>query len=373
MSAGGGPRRPFSLIAKPTGAACNLDCSYCFFLSKEVLWESKAQAMTDDTLRAWLANFLDAQPDGPVTVGWQGGEPTLRGLAFFEDAVALAQRLKRPGQQVQHAIQTNGTLLDDAWGAFLAREQFLVGISIDGPRELHDHYRVNKAGRGTHDQVVRGLRVLQEHGVDTNVLCTVNAVNADHPLVVYRHFRDDLGAEFVQFIPIVERVEPGQEVIAESGWRDAEGAFVLYRQSGSGVTSRTVAPSSTAGSSPPSSTSGSPATSVACSCRISTSRWGRCSGSTACACTLPSAGMPWRWSTTATCTPATTTSRPATGWATWRPMTSGPCSPRDSSASSVGPSAPRCRASASSARSGGPATGAAPRTGAPPPATASPG
>lgn len=242
MSAGGGPRRPFSLIAKPTGAACNLDCSYCFFLSKEVLWESKAQAMTDDTLRAWLANFLDAQPDGPVTVGWQGGQPTLRGLAFFEDAVALAQRLKRPGQQVQHAIQTNGTLLDDAWGAFLAREQFLVGISIDGPRELHDHYRVNKAGRGTHDQVVRGLRVLQEHGVDTNVLCTVNAVNADHPLVVYRHFRDDLGAEFVQFIPIVERVEPGQEVIAESGWRDAEGAFVLYRQSGSGVTSRTVAP-----------------------------------------------------------------------------------------------------------------------------------
>lgn len=230
------------MIAKPTGAACNLDCSYCFFLSKEVLWESKAQAMPEETLRAWLSNYLDAQPDGQVTVGWQGGEPTLRGLDFFVDAVRIANELRRPRQQVQHAIQTNGTLLDDAWGEFLAREKFLVGISIDGPRDLHDHYRVNKAGRGSYDQVVRGLRVLQAHGVDTNILCTVNAFNADHPLEVYRHFRDDLGADFLQFIPIVERVEPGQEAVAESGWRDASGAFVLYRQSGAGVTSRTVGP-----------------------------------------------------------------------------------------------------------------------------------
>ncbi len=235
-------RRPFSLITKPTGAACNLDCSYCFFLSKEVLWESKAQAMSSETLRAWLVNYLDAQPDGPVTIGWQGGEPTLRGLDFFVEAVQLAKELKRPGQQVQHAIQTNATLLDDAWGRFLAQEKFLVGVSIDGPRELHDHYRVNKAGRGTYDQVVRGLRVLQQHGVDTNILCTVNAVNADHPLEVYRHFRDELGAEFVQFIPIVERVEVGQEAVAEAGWRNPDGSFVLYQQSGAGVTSRSVGP-----------------------------------------------------------------------------------------------------------------------------------
>ncbi|MDN5571089.1 MAG: anaerobic sulfatase maturase [Propionibacteriaceae bacterium] len=237
-----GPRRPFSLIVKPTGAACNLDCSYCFFLSKEVLWEAKGQRMSDETLHAWLINFLDAQPDGPVTLGWQGGEPTLRGLDFFRQAVALAEELKRPRQEIQHAIQTNGTLLDDAWGAFLAEKRFLVGISIDGPPELHDHYRVNKAGRGTYDQVIRGWEVLQRHGVDTNILCTVNAVNADHPLEVYRHFRDDLGATFVQFIPIVERVAPGEEAVAESGWRDASGTFVLYQQSGDGVTSRTVRP-----------------------------------------------------------------------------------------------------------------------------------
>lgn len=242
VSRGRGLRRPFSLIAKPTGAACNLDCPYCFFLSKEVLWESKAQAMTEDVLRAWLVNYLNAQPDGPVTVGWQGGEPTLRGLDFFRDAVRIANEVKRPRQQVQHAIQTNATLLDDAWGEFLAEEQFLVGVSIDGPRELHDRYRVNKAGRGTYAQVVRGLRILQAHRVDTNILCTVNAINAEHPLAVYRHFRDDLGANFLQFIPIVERVDAGQESVAESGWRRDDGTFVLYEQTGTGVTSRTVAP-----------------------------------------------------------------------------------------------------------------------------------
>ncbi|WP_206079859.1 anaerobic sulfatase maturase [Propioniciclava coleopterorum] len=171
-----------------------------------------------------------------------GGEPTLRGLDFFRDAVALAEELKRPRQQVQHAIQTNATLIDDAWGAFLAEHRFLVGVSLDGPAPLHDLYRVNRAGRGTHAQVVRGLRVLQAHGVEHNILCTVHAGNAAHPLEVYRHFRDDLGAEFIQFIPIVERVEPGQEAVAEAGYRDDAGRHVLYRQRGTGVTSRTVDP-----------------------------------------------------------------------------------------------------------------------------------
>lgn len=235
-------RTPFSLMAKPTGAACNLDCEYCFFLSKEALWEGQGQRMSSQTLRAYLANYLNSQPDGDVTVSWQGGEPTLRGLDFFREAVAVARELKRPRQRVRHAIQTNATLIDDAWAEFLARERFLVGVSIDGPAELHDRYRVNKAGRGTHEQVVRGWRTLQDHGVDVNVLCTVNAVNAERPLEVYRHLRDDLGAEFVQFIPIVERVAPGEEEAAESGWRDASGTFVLYRQRGDGITSRTVDP-----------------------------------------------------------------------------------------------------------------------------------
>lgn len=235
-------RRPFSLITKPTGAACNLDCSYCFFLSKEVLWQGQSQAMTSQTLRSWLTNHLDAQPEGEVVIGWQGGEPTMRGLDFFREAVALADELRRPRQQVRHSIQTNATLIDDEWGAFLAEHHFLVGVSLDGPAELHDAHRVNKAGRGTHEQVVRGWRVLQRHQVETNVLCTVNSANADHPLEVYRHCRDELGATFVQFIPIVERVEAGQEELAEAGWRDDEGRHVLYTQTGHQVTSRTVRP-----------------------------------------------------------------------------------------------------------------------------------
>lgn len=233
-------RRPFSLITKPTGAACNLDCSYCFFLSKEALWESGAQRMSAETLRRYLTAYLDSQPDGPVTIGWQGGEPTLRGLDFFREVMRLTEELRRPRQTVQHAIQTNGTLLDDEWGTFLAEHDVLVGLSVDGPRDLHDTYRVNKAGRGTYDQVIRGWQVLKRHGVKTNILCTVNAVNVNHPLEIYRHFRDDLGADFLQFIPIVERVAEGEEAVAEAGWRDADGAFVAYRQTGAGVTSRTV-------------------------------------------------------------------------------------------------------------------------------------
>lgn len=234
---------PFSLIAKPSGAACNLDCSYCFFLSKEVLWSTDhLQRMDHATLEAFVAGYLDSQPDGPVTIAWQGGEPTLCGIDFFRRAVRLSDQCRRPGQQVQHSLQTNGTLLDDEWGEFLRSNGFLVGLSVDGPADLHDEYRRNRAGRGTHDAVVRGWRVLQRHRVETNVLCTVNAVNVAEPLRVYRHFRDELGARYLQFIPIVERVEAGREAIAERGWRDEQGAFVEYTQAGDRVTSRSVPP-----------------------------------------------------------------------------------------------------------------------------------
>ncbi|CAL8969295.1 Anaerobic sulfatase-maturating enzyme [Propionicimonas sp. T2.31MG-18] len=237
-----GLRLPFSVIAKPTGAACNLDCSYCFFLSKEVLWGHESQRMTSGTLDRFVHDYLASQPDGEVTISWQGGEPTLRGLEFFEEAVRLAERHRRPGQRVSQTIQTNGTLLDDAWGEFLAANRFLVGLSVDGPAHLHDRYRVNKAGRGSYSQVRRGWDVLRRHDVETNILCTVHAGNAAHPLDVYRHFRDELGARYLQFIPIVERVEPGCDADAERGYRDEHGNSVLYRQSGSGTTSRTVAP-----------------------------------------------------------------------------------------------------------------------------------
>lgn len=231
---------PFSVVSKPTGAACNLDCTYCFFLSKELLYDADGQRMTEETLRTYIANQLDSQPDGEVNLVWQGGEPTMRGLAFYREAVRLGNELKRPTQQVVHSMQTNGTLLDDDWCEFLAEEGFLVGLSIDGPQELHDSYRVNKAGRGTHKQVIRGWEFLRKHNVETNILCTVNAANVDHGRAVYRHFRDDLGARFLQFIPIVERVPVEDLPVAEEGWIGPDGARLLYRQAGDAVTSRSV-------------------------------------------------------------------------------------------------------------------------------------
>lgn len=233
---------PFSVVTKPTGAACNLDCTYCFFLSKELLYDAAGQRMSAATLRAHIANQLSSQPDGEVHLVWQGGEPTMRGLAFYEEAVQLGNELRRPGQVVRHSMQTNGTLLDDDWCEFLAREGFLVGLSVDGPAELHDEYRVNKAGRGTHKQVVRGWEFLRRHRVETNILCTVNAANAEHGLRVYQWFRDELGATFLQFIPIVERVPAPDLATAEQGWIGPDGARLLYRQAGDAVTSRSVTP-----------------------------------------------------------------------------------------------------------------------------------
>ncbi len=233
---------PFSVVAKPTGAACNLDCTYCFYLSKELLYDDRAQRMSTDTLEAYLRGFLDAQPDGEVTVAWQGGEPTMRGIDFYREAVRLADELKRPAQRITHTLQTNGTLLNDEWGEFLAEHNFLVGLSIDGPQALHDAYRINRAGRGSHAQVVRGWQVLRRHGVETNILCTVHAANQHSAREIYHYFTDELGARYLQFIPIVERVAPGEAAIAEDGWRGPDGRRILYRQTGHQVTGRSVEP-----------------------------------------------------------------------------------------------------------------------------------
>jgi uncharacterized protein len=200
--------RPFHLMAKPTGAVCNLACDYCYFLRKEELYPGSSFRMSDEVLHAFVEGILAAQPGPEVTFAWQGGEPTLMGLAFFERAVALAEARRRPHQRVQHTLQTNGTRLDDAWGAFLARHGFLVGISLDGPRELHDRYRRDKGGGGSFDAVMRGVEVLRRHGVEWNALVTVHAGNAHAPLDVYRSLRDEAGARFLQFIPIVERADP---------------------------------------------------------------------------------------------------------------------------------------------------------------------
>ena len=203
--AGAPPR--FHVMAKPTGAICNLGCSYCFFLDKEALYPGSGFRMSDDVLERYVRQLIESHRSDTVTFAWQGGEPTLMGLGFFRRALELQELHRRPGMTIENTIQTNGTRLDDEWGSFLAEHGFLVGISLDGPRELHDGYRVDKGGKGTHENVMRGLRLLQAHGVEYNVLTTVNRLNGDFPLEVYRFLRDEVGADWMQFIPVVERLD----------------------------------------------------------------------------------------------------------------------------------------------------------------------
>ena len=233
----------FHLLAKPTGAICNLDCEYCFFLSKEALYPDNDSRMPPDTLELYIRQLIDAQAGGPVQIAWQGGEPTLIGLPFFERAMEIVHEHARPGMQIEHTIQTNGTLLDDRWCAFFRQHRVLVGLSLDGPRELHDAYRVDKGGRPTFEKVVAAARLLQRTGVDFNVLCCVHAANAGHPLEVYRFFRDELRASFLQFIPIVERATPELLPLANLGWsRGPREQRPLYLQRGELVTERSVTP-----------------------------------------------------------------------------------------------------------------------------------
>ena len=233
----------YHLLAKPAGAACNLACEYCFFLSKENLYRGESHLMDEATLEVYVRQLLDSSPDGQVDVAWQGGEPMLRGLPFFQRSVELAERFRKPQQYILHTLQTNGTLIDGEWAAFFKQHNYLVGISIDGPRDVHDVYRVDKQGAGSFDDVMRGWNCLRKHGVEVNILCTVNPANQDRPLEVYRFFRDQLGAKYIQFIPIVERATMATIALANRGWGGLKGTDrPLYKQEGSLVTERSVNP-----------------------------------------------------------------------------------------------------------------------------------
>jgi len=233
----------FHLLAKPTGAVCNLDCKYCFFLSKEMLYPGSRFRMADELLETYIRQLLEAQPIPEVTIAWQGGEPTLMGLDFFKRSIELVEKYRKPGQDIQHTIQTNGTKIDDEWAAFFKQHGFLVGLSVDGPQPLHDTYRVNKGGAGSFEQVMRGWDFLQVHGVDVNILCTVHSANADQPLVLYHFFRDELKAQYMQFIPIVERATAETLPLADQGWSERPGGDrPLYTQIGELVTGRSVKP-----------------------------------------------------------------------------------------------------------------------------------
>jgi uncharacterized protein len=214
----------FHIMAKPTGSACNLDCAYCFFLKKEGLYPGSNFRMSEEVLEAYIKQLLEAHKVPQVTVAWQGGEPTLMGLDFFRRSIELQEKHRRPGTLIENTFQTNGVLLDEEWCQFFRENDFLIGLSIDGPKELHDFYRKDKGGQGTFERAARAAKLLRKHGVEFNILCTVNSKNADHPLEVYKFFRDELDVHYLQFIPIVERKN-------ESGF-----------QEGSEVTDRSVSP-----------------------------------------------------------------------------------------------------------------------------------
>ncbi len=219
-------------MTKPRGAICNLDCKYCYFLKKEALFPGSDFRMSDAVLEEYTRQYIVAQPQPEVSFAWQGGEPTLMGLEFFRKAVEYQAKYRKPGMRILNSLQTNAVTLDEEWCRFFREHQFLLGVSLDGPREFHDAYRVDKGGQPTFERVMRGLRLLQAQGVEYNILTTVHAANADHPLTVYRFLRDEVGARYLQFIPIVERdnesgYQEGNIVTDRSVRADGYGDFLM--------------------------------------------------------------------------------------------------------------------------------------------------
>ena len=195
----------FHTMVKPAGALCNLDCPYCFYLHKTDLLEHERNArMSDAVLEQHIRQYLEANSGDEVVFSWQGGEPTVLGLPFFERVVQLQQRWRKPNQRIENDLQTNGILLDERWAAFLKAQGFVVGLSIDGPADLHDRYRPTKGGGPTHAKVMHAAALLREAGVPFAALCVVNREVAQRPLEVYRLLVDQVGSWRIQFTPCVE-------------------------------------------------------------------------------------------------------------------------------------------------------------------------
>ncbi|MDE2750045.1 MAG: anaerobic sulfatase maturase [Chloroflexota bacterium] len=222
----------FHLMTKPRGAICNLDCKYCYFLSKEKLYPGSKFRMSDNLLEEYIRQYIEAQSVNDINFAWQGGEPTLMGVEFFRQAVRYQQKYRRPHMRITNALQTNAVTLDDEWCEFFAANDFLLGVSLDGPRDAHDFYRVDKGGNPTFDKVMAGLRLLQKHGAEYNILTTVHAANEGQGARVYKFLRDEVGTKFMQFIPIVERdndsgYQEGDSVTARSITAEGYGRFLI--------------------------------------------------------------------------------------------------------------------------------------------------
>lgn len=213
----------FHVMVKPIGPICNMDCRYCFYLEKDKLYRGNEQwRMSDEVLESFVRQYIEANEIPRIDFAWQGGEPTLLGIEFFRRVIELQQKYAS-GKQIENAIQTNGLLIDDAWSEFLAQNRFLVGLSIDGPAEIHDRYRRDKADRPTFDRVYQAMRTFHRHGVEFNTLTCVQRHNARHPLEVYRFLKAE-GSHFMQFIPIVERIAstlpPDQPVLVSPAYEE---------------------------------------------------------------------------------------------------------------------------------------------------------
>lgn len=217
------PREPFHVMVKASGAQCNLDCTYCFYLHKQdTLAQPDLPRMSEEVLEAHIRQYIQAQDSAQVVFSWQGGEPTLMGLDFFRRVVALQHKYAMPGQQIENDLQTNGVLIDDAWAAFLKEHRFLVGLSIDGPPDLHDLYRRTKGGTPTSGRVVRAAELFHQFDIPFNVLCVVNRTNARKPNDVYRYLRDQIRPRMMQFIPCIERTDFHRT--APGFWKSSEEA-----------------------------------------------------------------------------------------------------------------------------------------------------
>lgn len=226
---------PFTIMSRPIGPRCNIDCTYCYYLEKAKLYPSeKKSRMSDEVLESYIRQLIETSLEAgmpEVPFMWQGGEPTMLGVDYFRKIIALQKKYAPDGVRISNALQTNGTLLTDDWGAFLKDNQFLVGLSVDGPKKVHDRYRTDRAGRPTFDAVMRGLDVLQRFKIEHNALCTVHRANSGKGKGVYT-FLKGLGFEHVQFIPIVER----------SGAAGLAGAPQVDMDPGNSVTAWSVSP-----------------------------------------------------------------------------------------------------------------------------------
>ena len=222
----GSRQRPYQIMTKPNGPRCNLDCTYCYYLEKERLYpDTKKFRMPDDVLETYVRDYIASQvrlgaPE--IWFSWQGGEPTLRGLDFYRRVVEVERRYCPEGVVVRNAMQTNGTLLDPEWAGFLKENNFLIGLSIDGPRDLHDRYRIDRCKHPTFDKVIAAVELMRAHEVEFNALTVIHRRNARKPRDVYR-FLKSIGVEFMQFIPIVER-SAGGDILAGAPRKDEEEA-----------------------------------------------------------------------------------------------------------------------------------------------------